>query len=117
MKSTGFTAYLPKVRCSDELKIRLLKVVQGGVARNLADHIRFAVTQYVDRVLATDAYLLTAHLLDEMDGYTQAHLLDEMGSSNEPMWVNEEQAANIRCASPRVPEGLPDAFRNEEEVA
>ncbi len=41
------TEYLPQVRCTPRLKRRLERVSAGSVTRNLADHIRYAVEQYV----------------------------------------------------------------------
>lgn len=41
------TEYLPQVRCTPALKRRLERVAYRSVARNLADHIRFAVEMYV----------------------------------------------------------------------
>lgn len=51
MGTTEFTSYLPKVRCSRELRNDLAKITKLSVARNMADHIRFAVEQYVEREL------------------------------------------------------------------
>lgn len=42
------TEYLPQVRCAPTLKTRLERVAERSVTRNLADHIRFAVENYVD---------------------------------------------------------------------
>lgn len=36
-----------RARCSPDLATRLEQVAQASVARNLADHIRFAVERYV----------------------------------------------------------------------
>lgn len=44
-----FTENLPPVRCTPLLKERLLLVVRKSITRNMADHIRFAVEQYVER--------------------------------------------------------------------
>lgn len=44
------TEYLPQVRCAPTLKTRLERVAERSVTRNLADHIRFAVENYVDAV-------------------------------------------------------------------
>lgn len=41
------TAFLPTVRCTPQLKRRLEQVAAGSVTRSLADHIRYAVEQYV----------------------------------------------------------------------
>ena len=42
------TEYLPQVRCTPTLKARLERLAERSVTRNLADHIRFAVENYVD---------------------------------------------------------------------
>lgn len=42
------TEYLPQVRCTPTLKSRLERLAERSVTRNLADHIRFAVENYVD---------------------------------------------------------------------
>jgi predicted transcriptional regulator len=36
-----------RARCSSELALRLEQVAQASVARNVSDHIRFAIEQYV----------------------------------------------------------------------
>ena len=47
MINEPYTEYLPQVRCQASLKARLERIAEGSVARNLADHIRFAVERYV----------------------------------------------------------------------
>lgn len=47
MINEPYTEYLPQVRCPASLKARLERVAEGSVARNLTDHIRFAVERYV----------------------------------------------------------------------
>ena len=54
MVTNEFSTYLPKVRCSIELRERLETLTRRSVARNMADHIRYAVEQYVDRELETE---------------------------------------------------------------
>lgn len=46
---TTLNERLPQVRCSTELKKRLWLVSQRSAAKDLADHIRAAVEQYVER--------------------------------------------------------------------
>lgn len=41
------TEYLPQVRCTASLKRRLEQVAAESITSNLADHIRYAVEQYV----------------------------------------------------------------------
>lgn len=53
--SAKYTSTLPRVRCSDELREKLMEVTQRSVSNDMADHIRFAVEQYVNRELAKDA--------------------------------------------------------------
>jgi hypothetical protein len=43
------TEYLPQVRCAPTLKTRLERVAERSVTRNLADHIRLAVEEYISR--------------------------------------------------------------------
>lgn len=42
------TDYLPQVRCTPSLKLRLERVADESITANLADHIRFAVERYVE---------------------------------------------------------------------
>ena len=44
-----FTETLPPVRCTPVLKQRLVAIVRESITKNMADHIRFAVEQYVER--------------------------------------------------------------------
>ena len=39
--------YLPQVRCTATLKQRLQRIAGESVARELADHIRYAIEAYV----------------------------------------------------------------------
>lgn len=41
------STYLPQVRCEPSLKERLERITERSVAPSLADHIRFAIEQYV----------------------------------------------------------------------
>lgn len=54
------TDYLPQVRCAASLKQRLEQVAANSVTPNLADHIRYAVEQYVLAEEAKKAMLLEA---------------------------------------------------------
>ena len=47
MVNEPMTEYLPQVRCTATLKDRLVRVASRGAARELADHIRYAVELYV----------------------------------------------------------------------
>lgn len=51
MEPQEFTSYLPKVRCTPEMKEELRLIANHSVARKLTDHIRFAIEQYVEREL------------------------------------------------------------------
>lgn len=42
------TEMLPMVRCTPSLKTRLERIAEASVARNLTDHIRYAVERYVE---------------------------------------------------------------------
>lgn len=42
------TVILPQVRIEPALKERLERIAQRSVSHNLADHIRYAVTKYVE---------------------------------------------------------------------
>ena len=53
MINEPLTEYLPQVRCTANLKRRLELVAAGSITNNLADHIRFAVDQYVAMVEET----------------------------------------------------------------
>lgn len=48
MINEPLTEYLPQVRCTATLKLRLQRVAAGSVARELADHIRYATERYVE---------------------------------------------------------------------
>lgn len=41
------TEYLPQVRCTSEMKTALETIAANSVARNISDHIRFAVERYI----------------------------------------------------------------------
>ena len=41
------TEYLPQVRCTKSMKMRLEAIAETSVAPALADHIRFALDQYI----------------------------------------------------------------------
>jgi hypothetical protein len=45
--SLVMTDYLPKTRCSFEMKRKLEEIAANSPARELADHIRFAVELYI----------------------------------------------------------------------
>ena len=47
MINDPLTEYLPQVRCTAALKRRLELVAADSITNNLADHIRYAVEQYV----------------------------------------------------------------------
>jgi hypothetical protein len=40
--------FLPQVRVTDVLRLRLELVVERSLSKTLSDHIRYAVEQYVD---------------------------------------------------------------------
>jgi predicted transcriptional regulator len=44
--------FLPQVRCTPTLKRRLERIAADSVSTDLSDHIRYAVTQYVERTEA-----------------------------------------------------------------
>lgn len=46
------TEYLPQTRCTPEMKAALELIAKNSVARNISDHIRFAVERYVDSTMA-----------------------------------------------------------------
>lgn len=47
MNSDLMTEYLPNVRCTPAMKAALLRIAGNSVAPNIADHIRFALAQYI----------------------------------------------------------------------
>lgn len=55
MEGQSMTEYLPQTRCTPELKARLEAIAVTSVARNISDHIRFAVEQYVEQCEAEAA--------------------------------------------------------------
>lgn len=40
--------YLPKVRCTPTMKRKLEEIAAQSVTRNISDHIRFALEQYIE---------------------------------------------------------------------
>lgn len=58
------TEYLPQVRCSPTLKARLERLAERSVTRNLADHIRFAVENYVETAEGPTSVDSTAAAVD-----------------------------------------------------
>lgn len=54
------STYLPQVRCEPSLKERLERITDRSVAPSLADHIRFAVEQYVADEEAKNAEVIIA---------------------------------------------------------
>lgn len=51
MDNQNMTKYLPQVRCTPEMKEGLEVIARRGVARNISDHIRYAVEEYITREL------------------------------------------------------------------
>lgn len=47
MNSDLMTEYLPQVRCTPAMKAALVRIAGNSVAPNIADHIRFALAQYI----------------------------------------------------------------------
>lgn len=55
MNQEYYTERLPVVRVTPSLKERLERIAAGGVSPRLADHIRYAVEQYVTAAEAETA--------------------------------------------------------------
>lgn len=49
METSNMTDYLPQTRCTPEMKARLEAIAANSVARNISDHIRFAVERYIEQ--------------------------------------------------------------------
>ncbi len=48
MNTDNFTERLPMLRCTPEMKNALQKIAQRSVARNIADHMRYALERYIE---------------------------------------------------------------------
>ncbi len=56
MDTQNMTDYLPQVRCTPEMKASLKDIARRSVAPNIADHVRYAVEQYITATTPTLAH-------------------------------------------------------------
>lgn len=65
MENQNMTDYLPQVRCTPEMKAELKAIARRSVAPNIADHVRYAVEQYITAAHTTTAAQTTDITLRE----------------------------------------------------
>lgn len=86
METTNMTDYLPQVRCTPEMKAGLVDIARNSVAPNIADHIRFAVGQYIAAPTG-DTIKLTEAQREEMEWWL-------LGKSTDARFAKDEVEFN-----------------------